>query len=266
MDPTAVPAELVAHLLNAKSVTMITGAGMSAESGVPTFRDASTGLWAKYDAYALASPEGWNTDKTRVWAWYEWRRGLVGKSQPHAGHHAIVKLPEVLCRVRGSATGFTLITQNVDDLHERAGSVGALHVHGSLFAPRCSACGRSATFPNEPPQEAVEHIAPPRCDNCDGYIRPGVVWFGESLSPQVLDQAIRSAVDADVLIVVGTSGVVRPVSDLPGLARKQGTWVCEINPMATEVSAEAHLCWRSTAAQALPALRSALEGGSMSLD
>lgn len=266
MNPSDVPQELVSRLLNASSVTMITGAGMSAESGVPTFRDASTGLWAQFDAYELASPEGWKADKTRVWAWYEWRRGLVANSQPHAGHHAITALPKVLCRTTGRQTEVTLITQNVDDLHERAGFGGALHVHGSLFEPRCSACGRPATFPHDPPQDAVAQIVPPKCDHCGGYVRPGVVWFGESLSVPVISRATRCAQDADVLIVVGTSGVVRPVSDLPRLARMRGTWICEINPMATEVSSEAHVCWRATAAQALPALLSCLENRSARID
>lgn len=259
MNPSDVPQELVSRLLNASLVTMITGAGMSAESGVPTFRDASTGLWTQFDAYELASPEGWKADKTRVWAWYEWRRGLVANSKPHAGHHAIAAMPKFLNSATGREIGFTLITQNVDDLHERAGFDGALHVHGSLFAPRCSTCGRPAAFVQEPPLEAVEHMAPPVCAHCGGYVRPGVVWFGEDLSVPMMGRATRSAQDADVLLVVGTSGVVRPVSDLPRLARMQGTWICEINPMTTEVSSEAHFCWRATAAQALPGLLSSLE-------
>jgi NAD-dependent deacetylase len=262
MEPIEVPHQLISRLLNANAVTVITGAGMSAESGIPTFRDISTGFWARFDAYELASPEGWKADKARVWAWYEWRRGLVRNAIPHAGHRAIAELPQAMNRAVGRATGndvqFTLVTQNVDDLHERAGSEGALHVHGSLFAPRCAACGRAATFAHDPPKEAVEHIAPPRCEHCEGYVRPGVVWFGEQLDVALLSKASHSAQNCDVLLVIGTSGVVRPVADLPQLARKSGAWVCEINPLATEVSSAAHLCWRATAAQSMPALLSCL--------
>lgn len=258
MEPIEVPPQLISRLRDANVVTVITGAGMSAESGVPTFRDVSTGFWAQFNAYQLASPDGWKADKARVWAWYEWRRGLVRNAMPHAGHHAIAELPQALNRALGREIKFTLVTQNVDDLHERAGFEGALHVHGSLFAPRCAVCGRAATFPHDPPQEAVEHITPPKCEHCGGFVRPGVVWFGEQLDVALLSKASRSAQGCDVLLVIGTSGVVRPISDLPQLARKSGAWVCEINPLATEVSSVAHLCWRATAAQALPALLSCL--------
>ena len=263
MEFTRPPPELVDRLRGASNVTIITGAGMSAESGVPTFRDASEGLWAKFDPYALASPSGWKEDRSRVWAWYEWRRGLVSRTVPNAGHYAIAHLAESSTRNEGNEDKLTLITQNVDDLHERAGSLDALHVHGSLFAPRCSACGRQSQFATEPPKEPIEHIAPPRCGHCGGYVRPGVVWFGEDLPTGLWHHAVRSARGCDVLLVVGTSGVVRPISDLPRLARENGVWVCEINPRATEVSKYANISWQVTAAIGLPQLVAArtISGG-----
>jgi NAD-dependent deacetylase len=258
MFPTNVPSELVSRLQGARAVAVITGAGMSAESGVPTFRDASAGLWANLNPQDIASPEGWVNDKSRVWAWYEWRRGLVSKAQPNAGHYAIAQLSASLQRSSGQATPVTVITQNVDDLHERGGLAGALHVHGSLFAPRCAACGRAAAFTQPPPADPVERITPPSCDRCGGFIRPGVVWFGENLDVRLMGQAVTTVRQSEVLLVVGTSGVVRPVSELPAMARDSGAWICEINPIESGISAVAHLCWRASAAQALPALLQSL--------
>ena len=254
MSTTNPQNELLQQLRLANHVTVITGAGMSAESGVPTFRDASDGLWAQFDAYKMASPEGWKEDKNRVWAWYEWRRKLVKQCLPHAGHFAIAQLSEALSAVRGGKVGVSLITQNVDDLHERAGFVGAMHVHGSLFAPRCSACGRPGEFLADSLQEACTHLPPPKCGHCGGFIRPGVVWFNEGLDTRLWSQAVRSVQECDVLLVVGTSGVVRPVSGLPQLAKEHGVWVCEVNPNATELSSSVHLAWRVSAAEGLPAL------------
>ena len=258
MNSSTVPSELVSRLRDARAVAVITGAGMSAESGVPTFRDASAGLWAKLNPQDIASPEGWARDKSLVWAWYEWRRGLVSQAQPNAGHYAIARLSASLQQLSGHATPVTVITQNVDDLHERGGLSGALHVHGSLFAPRCAACDQATVFTQPPPTEPVERITPPSCTRCGGFIRPGVVWFGENLDFRLVGQAVNTVRLSDVLLVVGTSGVVRPVSDLPTLARESGAWVCEINPIASAISPVAHLCWRASAALALPALLQSL--------
>ena len=246
--------ELIQRLRDAKSITVITGAGMSAESGVPTFRDASTGFWAKFDAYALASPQGWKENHSRVWAWYEWRRGLVSRTQPHPGHFAITDLSNSVNARPDGKGKFTLITQNVDDLHERAGFSNALHVHGSLFEPRCSACGNPSDFQAEPPTEAIEHMDPPQCTRCGGYVRPGVVWFGESLPTRLWHQSVRAVQECDLLLVVGTSGVVHPIADLPHIAKESGAWVCEINPQATEITHVAHHSWRVSAAVGLPLL------------
>lgn len=254
MEKLSPPRELVERLNEARRVTIITGAGMSAESGVPTFRDASNGLWAKFDPYALASPSGWKASPTRVWAWYEWRRGLVSKTQPNAGHYAIAQLALGPSRIRGAEIEVRLITQNVDDLHERAGSSEVMHVHGSLFAPRCCACGNPGQFSEDPPNEAIEHIAPPRCETCGGFLRPGVVWFGEALPAGLWQQSVHSVRTCEVLLLVGTSGVVQPIADLPRIARENGVWVCEINPRATEVSKFTNISWNVTAAVGLPLL------------
>jgi NAD-dependent deacetylase len=167
---------------------------------------------------------------------------------------AITQLAQSLTLANASEVKVTLITQNVDDLHERAGFVGAMHVYGSLFEPRCSACGRAGQFDAEPPLEAIEHLAPPKCQHCGGYVRPGVVWFGEGLDVRLWHQAVRSVQNCDVLLVVGTSGVVQPIASLPEMARSKGAWVCEINPQTTEVSKYADLSWQVTAAVGLPAL------------
>jgi NAD-dependent deacetylase len=179
---------------------------------------------------------------------------LVSRTQPHSGHFAITELSKVVGERPDGNGKFTLITQNVDDLHERAGFADALHVHGSLFEPRCSACGNSSAFLAEPPLEAIEHIEPPLCTRCGGYVRPGVVWFGESLPTRLWHQSVRAVQECEVLLVVGTSGVVHPIADLPSMARKSGAWVCEINPQATQITHVAQHSWRESAAVGLPLL------------
>lgn len=168
--------DLLVALRNARHVVVFTGAGVSAESGIPTFRDALTGLWTQFDASELASPEGFRADPALVWGWYEWRRMTVMHAEPNPAHYAIAKLA-------GLVPQLTVITQNVDDLHERAGSADPVRLHGSLRRPRCFACNRPHEFspgiPEEP--EGGRRLEPPRCGHCGGRIRPGVVWFGEEL-------------------------------------------------------------------------------------
>lgn len=268
MGKESAPKELLERLLAAKKVTVLTGAGMSAESGVPTFRDAAQGLWARFDPTELATPQAWKSDRTRIWAWYEWRRGLVEKAQPHAAHFAITSLAKILEQVTGREVTVALITQNVDNLHEKAGFTGALHVHGSLFAPRCNACGRPGRFNADPPQQPVDRIAPPTCEHCGGYLRPGAVWFEEPLPQLLWQEAVQHVEACDVLLVVGTFGIVHPVAALPKMAGDSGAWVCEVNPEQTGVSEVAQLVWRTTAAVGLPDLLDSLqfsgsrEGGS----
>lgn len=227
---------------------MLSGAGMSAESGVPTFRDAQTGLWEHFDPHDLATPDAWEHDRDRVWAWYLWRAALIRQVEPNDGHRALAAL--------AARVPVDVVTQNVDDLHERAGSRVAAHVHGSLLAFRCDTCDRPAPLP-ELPREPVERRTPPRCGCGEGWVRPGVVWFEEALP---LDQwraaegAVRTLQRGDVVLVVGTSGVVYPAAGLPAMARSTGALVVEVNPQPTDVTDVCHLAVRQPAAVALPAL------------
>ena len=236
----------------ATRVVVFTGAGISAESGVPTFRDDLTGLWARYDPSRLATPEAFHADPDLVWGWYEWRRARVLNAAPNDGHRAVAA-------IESRAPHSTLITQNVDDLHERAGSTAPIHLHGSLFAPRCIVCDRRASSPEQatpeqaPPPEGAR-IPPPRCDDCGGLVRPGVVWFGESLPEQALAAAIEAAAACEVLLTVGTSGVVYPAAEIPRVAARQGATVIQVNPQPTPLDAVATVNLRGTAATVLPEL------------
>lgn len=227
----------------AKVVTVLSGAGMSADSGVPTFRDAQTGLWARYDPAQLATPEAWQRDRGLVWAWYEWRRALVAACEPHAGHRALAQW--------GRRADLRIVTQNVDDLHERAGSAVLSHLHGSLFAHRCDRCGADFELDAPDGREIPERLSPPTC-GCGGHIRPGVVWFGEALPAGAMDQAIASIGESELVVVVGTSGIVYPAAALPGIAMDAGVPVLEINPRATDLPADVH--WQVSAAEGLPLL------------
>ena len=232
---------------DAKSITVLTGAGMSAESGIPTFRQAQSGLWAQFSPKALATPEAWQRDPALVWGWYVWRMAGVRATQPNAGHHA-------LARAAKTRT-IRIVTQNVDDLHERAGSREVIHLHGSLFAHRCSACARPFADVDLPaPDAEPQFIPPPRCTDCAELIRPGVVWFGENLPEVPFQAAVAASRDCDLMLVVGTAGVVHPAAALPAFARQHGAHIIEINPMKTELSVLADICLRGTAATMLPAL------------
>ena len=230
-------------LAGARRLTVLTGAGMSAESGVPTFRDAAGGLWSQYDPMQLASPEGFRADPALVWRWYAWRRELVAKARPNAGHLALAQAEarfERLC----------VVTQNVDGLHQRAGSGEVIELHGNIGRSRCFAeCG--AIFLAAQPLPPGE---PPRCPRCGSWLRPDVVWFGESLDSQTLARAERACAEAAVLLVVGTSGLVYPAAGLPALARRAGVPVVIVNPQPTEIDSVADIVIRGTAAAALPAL------------
>ena len=221
---------LVSALQAAQKIAVLTGAGISAESGIPTFRDALTGLWENFDAEMLATTEAFQRDPALVWGWYEWRRTKVLKAQPNAAHLAIAELARRVPRL-------SLITQNVDDLHERAGSVDVKHLHGSLHYPRCFDCGFPFALPGGIPDEPEggRRLSPPKCQKCGGLIRPGVVWFSELLPADILSGAFESASSCDLLIVVGTSGVVHPVARLPEVASRAGRKVIQINPTRSEL-------------------------------
>ena len=219
---------------------------MSAESGIPTFRDAQTGLWSTFEPADLASPEGWARDSDLVWGWYQWRAKLVQQSQPNAGHRALTTWQQ--------NAHLDIATQNVDDLHERAGSTVVAHVHGSLFDPRCSECGVHSQPDPEELDEAVDRVPPPPCPECGGPMRPGAVWFGEPLPETEWGKAVSTVENSDLVLVVGTSGVVFPFAGLPAMARSVGAKVVEINPVETDISDMADHRWRTTAAVGLPAL------------
>jgi NAD-dependent protein deacetylase/lipoamidase len=234
-----------ARLAAAKSVCAFTGAGMSAESGIPTFRDALTGLCSRFDPAQLASEEGFRADPARVWAWYAERRDGVRGAQPNAGHRA---LAAYAARHPGR---LTVVSQNVDDLHQRAGNVDTIRLHGDILADRwLERCRRGKDC------DAASALAgaPPRCAECGNLVRPGVVWFGELLPAAAFDAAERAARRCDAMLVVGTSGAVWPAAGLVSLARHAGAYVVAVNPHPSEIDDEADEVIAATAAQALPAL------------
>ena len=229
-------------------IAVLSGAGISAESGVPTFRDDKNGLWARFDPYELSSTDGWERHPERVWAWYLWRHHLVQRVQPNDGHHALAAWERL-----GEVAEVSVITQNVDNLHERAGSTAVHHLHGSLFAFRCDRCGVPYTgrLPDMP--EPALEVAPPQCA-CGGLIRPDIVWFGEALPDGPWNSAVDAVRQADLLVVVGTSAIVYPAAGLPELALARGTVVVEVNPEPTPLSAAATVTMRESASTALPIL------------
>ncbi|HEX5533201.1 MAG TPA: NAD-dependent deacylase [Actinomycetales bacterium] len=248
-----VPPAVLDLARRARRVAVLTGAGMSAESGVPTFRDAQTGLWERYDPMALATPEAWDEDPPLVWAWYAWRIRLLRDVEPNPGHRALAEWD-----ARAGEVDLAVVTQNVDDLHERAGSRSAVHLHGSLGEFRCSRCHEPYRGDVEVPTQPVERLDPPSCERCGGPVRPGVVWFGEALPTGAFERAEQIVGGADLALVVGTSGLVYPAAGLPMIARARGVPVVEVNPGETDLSDAVHHVWRASAATALPALVAAL--------
>jgi len=229
-------------LASASRIAVLTGAGISAESGIPTFRGAG-GLWRKFLAEDLATPEAFARDPKLVWEWYDWRRGLIAAAQPNAGHRALVELENL-------RKEFALITQNVDGLHDRAGSRNLLKLHGDIWIQRCTTCGAQRNEARTPLEEV-----PPRCP-CGGLERPGVVWFGESLPEEILARAQRAATQAEVFLVIGTSAVVYPGAGLAGVAKSAGATVIEINVEETPVTNWVDYSLRGPAAEILPQLLS----------
>jgi NAD-dependent deacetylase len=232
-------------LAAAQHICVLTGAGMSAESGIATFRDALTGLWSRFDPAELASEEGFRAHPRRVWDWYAERREGVRAAQPNAGHLALAgyarRRPGVL----------TVVSQNVDDLHQRAGNTDTLRLHGDILrdrwldpCPRAAPCDTARAAPGRPP----------RCNECGNLVRPGVVWFGEALPRTAFDAAERAAEVCGVMLVVGTSGAVWPAAGLAARARRAGAQVVMINPQPSEIDADAHVVLRGTAAALLPRL------------
>ena len=236
-------------LQGAGRIAMLTGAGVSAESGVPTFRDAQTGLWAHDRPEDLATEEGYRANPQRVWDWYQMRREMVRAVRPNAGHIAVAEFqarhPERL----------TVITQNVDGLHEAAGSPGVLALHGNLFADAwLDGCALARRPADACPVSWAEPGHPPRCAQCGSLVRPAVVWFGEGLPVDTLAAAQAAAHACEVMLVVGTSGQVWPAAGLAGSARRAGAKVIVVNPEATALDYEADALLRGPSATVLPRL------------
>jgi len=219
--PCDIPDALLAALRDARHVCVLTGAGVSAESGVPTFRDAQDGLWAQYRPEELATPEAFLRDPALIWRWYRWRRELVAGAEPNPGHKALAGLAELVPRL-------TLVTQNVDNLHQRAGSKAVIEFHGNIFADRCFSDGSL--------QVVDDDSVVPVCPDCGGNLRPGVVWFGEAIPEHALNVSFAAAADCDVFFSIGTSALVYPAAGLADLARDNGAAVVEINPQPAMAS------------------------------
>lgn len=233
--------EAVRRSLRTGRIVAFTGAGISAESGIPTFRGPS-GLWRNFSPEKLASPKAFANDPRLVWEWYDWRRQIIHKAQPNPGHRALVELE------RRAKDRFTLVTQNVDGLHDRAGSGNIIKLHGDIWRVRCMACGleqRNDQVPMEP--------LPPRCP-CGGVLRPAVVWFGETLPVDAWEQATEAARRAQVFLVIGTSLAVYPAAGLAEVANRSGARVAVVNPDPTPADELAQWVMRGPAGEILPRL------------
>jgi len=234
-----IPTALVEALRDARHVCVLTGAGVSAESGVPTFREAQDGLWAQYDPLDLATPEAFLADPALVWRWYRWRRELVAEAQPNPGHRALAELAERVPRL-------TLVTQNVDNLHQRAGSSNVIEFHGNIFEDRCFVEGTITA--------GDDAMDVPICPACGANLRPGVVWFGEAIPEKALNESCAAATDCDVFLSVGTSALVYPAAGLAELAKNNGARVAEINPAPTMHAETFDFAIRGKSGEILPEL------------
>ena len=237
MDP---PPALISALCNSSRTVVLTGSGISAESGVPTFREAQTGLWERFDPQELATPEAFERDPKLVWDWYAWRRKLIAQAAPNPGHLALAALQD-------TSQNFTLVTQNVDGLHQRAGSRDVIELHGNILRTRCSVEGVEV-------DEYEESESPPVCHSCGAPLRPDVVWFGEMLPPGALDAASEAARGAALFLSVGTSSLVYPAAALPYEAFESGATLVEINPKDTPLTPHVDCALRGPAGDVLPRL------------
>jgi len=230
---------LIEVLQEASRVVVLTGAGISAESGIPTFR-GEEGLWKKYRPEELATPAAFSQDPKFVWEWYDWRRGIIGQKEPNPGHKVIARWEETFPTV-------SLITQNIDGLHQKAGSKNIWELHGNIWKLRCTEEG-TITENYETPLKEI----PPLCPNCGALLRPHVVWFGESLSPTILQKSLQLSSECDVMFVIGTSAVVQPAASLPFEASEAGAKIVEINLDPTPLSLYADFSIRGKSGEILP--------------
>lgn len=243
-EPTFAPS-LLQSLREAAHIVVLTGAGVSAESGIPTFRQAQTGLWAQYDPQELATPAAFRRNHRLVWRWYQWRRELVSDASPNPAHHALAAMEEV-------ATNLTLITQNVDSLHRQAGSHNIVELHGNLTRNKCFDYGHPVTAAEEIAPEDPDD--PPRCPHCRSLLRPDVVWFGETLPADAIEAAFAATQECDVFFAIGTSAVVHPAAGLPLLAMERGALTIEVNPDRTSLSPLVDHRFSQPAGELVPAL------------
>ncbi len=251
MIAASFPVSLIALLRSSARVVVLTGAGVSQESGLRTFRDPQTGLWAKHRPEDLASPEAFHRDPKLVWDWYAWRREALKGVRPNPGHYALVEFEKRLA-------AFTLVTQNVDGLHRMAGSRNVLELHGNIQRVRCSECGRSTEDWPEPAEDV------PHCSLCGGLLRPDVVWFGEPLPRDELEQAVAAARSCEIFFSIGTSGVVQPAASLAHAARNRGAALVEINPDSTPLTPKVDYFLQGKSGEILPALVAAAWGNARS--
>lgn len=238
---------LIDRLAEADHVAVLTGAGISAESGLSTFRDPG-GLWDKFDPQELANVDAFLSNPELVQSWYSHRRELALEVEPNPGHEALAELEK-------RVPHFTLITQNVDDLHHRAGSDNVVELHGNITRNYCMECEREATDEDLAP---IAEGEPARCPSCDGLIRPDVVWFGEMLPPDALRQASRASERAGVFLSIGTSAAVQPAASLPLRAKASGAYVAEVNVRSTEITRQVDESLRGKAGDVLPTLTDAV--------
>jgi NAD-dependent deacetylase len=231
-------------LAGAQHIVVSTGAGMSRESGIPTFRDAQEGLWARFRPEELATEQGFRANPRRVWSWYAERRRRILACQPHAGHQALVELQRGVPRT-------LIVTQNIDGLHQQAGSSDVVELHGNIRRTKC--LDGSHPYTGALPDTLAEHDPPP-CPSCGSPLRPDVVWFGEMLPELATHRAWTAAGQCDALLVVGTSGAVWPAAELPHVARSAGATVIEVNPMPSELTPVVDIFLQGAAGMVLPAL------------
>jgi len=241
------PSDLISLLRGTPKLVALTGAGVSQESGLRTFRDAQVGLWAQYKPEDLASPQAFARDPKLIWDWYAWRREAVKGVRPNAGHYALVEIEKRIPE-------FILITQNVDGLHRMAGNQNVLELHGNIQRVRCSECYAFAEMWDDD-SESV-----PQCSVCGGLLRPDVVWFGESLPRDQLEAAVEAARACDVFFSIGTSGIVQPAASLAHAARNRGAVVVEINAEATPLTPKADYALQGKSGEVLPELMKAVWG------
>jgi len=253
MNTSALPPAIIraATLIgSARYLTVLTGAGISKESGVPTFRDALDGLWARYDPQQLATPDAFRADPGLVWRWYADRHRLIEAVQPNPAHYALVELEEIVPQV-------VVITQNIDGLHRRAGSTEVVALHGNIHEFKCSAdCQGDPTLVDVP--NWADLSEPPPCPHCGALLRPNIIWFGEPLPTVALERAVEAAQLAEVMLVIGTSGLVSPAAQLPALAKDSGAVLIDLNSARDSITTIADLFIQEAAGIALPMIVQAM--------